>query len=431
MPFGMVGSNSWSTEEREQSWLRNIMFIAPNSAATLTAITNASRERMVIDPLHNWFGEVHENEAGDITGVYTDFALSSAFTVGNGTSGQTLYVKMSASDAGNFVPGYTVRLRVGGSISKDIAAKVVGVHLNGASSNVAIRLQESDSGNSGSTYTRLYVAGNRNPEFGVTPEARYTNPTPYSTRSQIIRTPVGMSRTAMKTAERRGLRTGNRWDINQKRALIRHGAHIERPLIFGKKDTTSVGPNNQAEGEMMGILEFIKTYEPTHIFDPVTDTDFSVGTPWLEMGETFFAKVIREMKRFTPADKDPELLMLHGDLAADEIQKLAMTYGNFQLSEDTVEYGMQLTKWTSANGSLSMKSYALFTQEDTLRRSALLLYPSAITYCYVDDTELKEMIQSKKEDGRQDEFLTECAFQFDHPKLFGFVQNIGLDRASS
>lgn len=428
--FGMVGTGDFSTARTIGNWREGIVMIEPNGEADLLGITTmAQRAEPMMGTLHTWFERLRENDVAAITATYTDAALSSAYTPGAGTAGQVLYVKMAEADSDNFRENDRVVFRVGEDLSQDENGTVAGVEKNGTSSYVAVKLVSADGSTDAFTY--LNIIGSRHPQGGAQTSALAYTPREFTTRPQIFKELVSMTRTAMTISKRRGLRTGEAWSQDHDNALRRWGARVDRAAIW-EVLSSGTGANKQPEMTMTGIREFLTTYGPSedsnHIWNAKTDSDYA-GKEWLEYGTDWLNKIIKLLYRY--AGGWGEVLCLCGDEMLASVEQLAIANGEFRLEEAQAGYGIATKRWITNNGTVYLKSYAQFNQNPTLRRVGVWLFPRAMRYLYVDDVDLEENVQVPGTDGRSDQWVGECCFEFASPYLFGITYQAGVANTAS
>jgi len=262
--FGMRGNDDWETDQRPKNWRQMILKLYPNGRAPLTAIQSLGKSERVNDPEFNWWLKSFEAQAGTVTGVYTDVALSTAYVSG-GVKGDTVYIKMSENDAKHFVEGKTSIVRDVSHPDMNVNGKVTAVSRNGASSYVAFLLKEADDNGASTDLSdadRIKIIGSSNPEGGVTPDAVSYTPVKRSNYTQIFRTSIEMTRTAMRTR----LRTGDQVAQAKAEALELHGVEMDWSAILGIS-TEDIGSNGKPERTTGGLWEYLRTNLPANIVD--------------------------------------------------------------------------------------------------------------------------------------------------------------------
>ncbi|MCK5603719.1 DUF5309 family protein, partial [Candidatus Pacearchaeota archaeon] len=277
MPFlGMRGTGDWVANQRPENWREMILYLYPNGKAPLTAILAMMGSEKTDDPIFHWWERALPDQRATITGVWTDTGLSAA-AAGGEAAGTTLYVQMSAADAAKFVAGHQVLLRDADALDTDVNVKVAADSvIAGANSYLTIKTLEIDDNSSVGDLTSVDVAliiGTINSEGGTSPDSLIYDPTEYYNYTQIFKTSLEHTRTAMKTK----LRTGDQVAQAKKEALELHSIEMERAFIFGIR-TSNVGTNGKPERTTGGIKSFLSTN--------VADYTKAAGSAtWLNGGE--------------------------------------------------------------------------------------------------------------------------------------------------
>lgn len=419
--LGMRGTGDWATDERPKNWRQGILYQYPNGDVPLTALLSKLKERRVDDPEFNWWTKGLPAQAATVTNVYTDAALTTAYTTG-GAAGDTLYINTSAAaTTQEFRVGHQVLLRNTANYLDDCNAKVTSVTVNGASSVVAAKLLEADPTTTGiADCNRLLVIGNINAEGAVMPDNVAYDPTKYTNYTQIFRTPLSITRTAQRTR----LRTSDAYKEAKREALELHGVEIEKAFLWGI-GTEGVGSNGKPERTTEGLIPFVRTYGVSDDFS--LNTDYS-GEAWLDAGETWLDEQLEEMFRYG----SDERMAYCGSGVILAINKLVKEYGNFDFTPKTVSYGINVMQWTTPFGVIMLKRHPLFSFEATNRNSLIAFEPKNLIYAYIDDTTFyaddeKQNTGRNHIDGREEEFLTECGLEFHHPNTCAFLNGFGTD----
>ena len=210
MPIlGLFGTQDWTDGQRPQNWREAILYQYPNGDVPLTALLALINSERTDDYQFNWFTKLLPDQRASVTGVYTDAALSVAYVSG-GVIGDILYIKMSAADVAKFRTRHQILLRDSTDYKVEVNAKVSAVTSAGASSYLTVVLREDDDNSAtndlSDTDTALII-GNINSQGDTIPNALAYTPVKYYNKTQIFRTPLNITRTAMQTR----LRTGSQY----------------------------------------------------------------------------------------------------------------------------------------------------------------------------------------------------------------------------
>jgi len=422
--LGLKSTGDFVTDEMPEHWREATLRLHPNGDAPLTAMTAIMRKQQVDSPDLNWWDKVLPAQRASTigNGVNDDAGLGTAYTSG-GVSGTTVFVNVAAADAEQFRPGHQVQLRLSTDYRHDTVGKVTGLSKNGTSSYIAVELREA----ADATYdlddvNTITIMGNINPEGGVTPPAITYKPTKFENKTQIFRTPLDLTRTAMRTRTR----TGDVYKEGKLDTLELHSIEMEKALFWSTLSET-IGDNNKPERTMLGIVPAILTYAPDNVKDFTFDSDYS-GDTWLQSGEDFLDKMFEQIFRFGKDEK----LAFCGSGAMLGIAKLAKTYGHINLTPMSNAFGIKTIEWVTPFGSVHLKRHPLFSFEPTNRNSMVVIEPSRFEYMYIDDTFYKADDTMRKGgqigvDGILEEFITEMCLRYSFMLTGGYLNGVGLD----
>lgn len=422
--MGMRGTGDWVTDQRPKNWREMILYRYPNGMAPLTAIMSKMGSESVDDPEFNWWTKGLPTQSATVTGVYTDSALTTAYTTG-GTAGATLFVKMSAAAVANFREGHQVLLRDASDPTVDVNAKVTSAVTNGASSYIACLLLEADDNSTShdlSDCDTALIIGNINAEGAAMPDAIAYDPTKWYNYTQIFRTPLEMTRTAMKTR----LRTGDQYKEAKRECLELHSIEMEKAFMFGIRSERT-GTNGKPERTTMGIIPAIRAGGTVNDFSLNAGTDFS-GYTWLQAGEYWLDYYLEQIFRYGSTEK----LCFAGSGALMGINRLIKNGGNFDYTATTTSYGINITKWVTAFGTINIMTHPLFSYEATTRNMMAIFEPKDLKFRYIDDTFYKADPKLKEggwtsRDGIKEEYLTEGGLEYHHPDGWGLLTGVGVD----
>jgi hypothetical protein len=262
--LGMRGTGDWVADQRPKNWREAILYLYPNGMAPLTALLSMMRSEKVNDPEFYWWTQTQSSIQGAVSGVYTLPDLSAAYVSG-GVAGQTVYVVTTVALGGLIREGHQILLRDASDYTVDVNGKVTGVALGGVNAVLSVKLLEDDDNSSShdlSDCDTFKIIGNINPEGGEMPDSISLDPTKVYNKTQIFRTPLSLTRTAMQTR----LRTGDAYQKAKKEALEMHSWEMELAYIWGIM-TENTGDNGKPERTTRGIIDFIRTYAATNCSD--------------------------------------------------------------------------------------------------------------------------------------------------------------------
>jgi len=428
--LGMTQIDDWPAGVRPKSWREEILWLYPMGRASLTAILALAKKQRVNDYEYNWLTETFPEQRGAITAIYTDVALSSAYT-SSGTAGQVLYVKCAEAVASEFRVGHQALLRYSSDLEVDVNSKVVAVVKNGASSYVACKLLEADDNSASydlSDADTIKVIGNINPQAGVTPSAISYQPTKFYNYTQIFRTPLEIARTLMKVRSY----SGNPYKNLKKLALELHSVEMEWAFQLGIA-TENTGDNGHPETTTEGLITFLRNNLSTHVRNYALLSDYS-GQTWLDGGDDFMIDSLELLTRFSDRQGMQNYAALAGSGALKHMERLARQNGNIQLENNTkLGFGIEVNAWRTSSGVFPIITHPLYSQEATMRNTMLILKPNNIIYNYIDDTRFYGSngkpygftTSGKRIDGLNEEFLTECGLEYHFPQNAMFLYGFG------
>lgn len=267
-----------------------------------------------------------------------------------------------------------------------------------------VRGYANDGVNGGTAASGAYVTiiGNVNEENATVRTIKSTTEQSLENYTQIIRTPVGAS----KTLEATTLYGGKDRAYQRRKAAAQHAFEIERAFLFGKKRETT-GPNGHRERATGGILSWA-TSNVTNVAGTLTD---SALESWCE-----------QLFRYGSGSK----LVLASRRAASQIDMIAA--GRLQVVPKEDTYGVTIKRFVSSHGDL------LFTISDMLIND-YAGYMIAIDLQYVmkryladdegsRDGRLRTNIQDPSADGWVDEYLSEVGLHVVMESTHGVAKGI-------
>lgn len=411
VPFlGMRGTGDWVTNQRPQNWREMLLRLYPNGMAPLTAIMSMMKSEKTDDPHYHWWTKKLANQRAAVTGVFTDATLLAAYGSG-GTSGDTLYVRMSADDIDKFRVGHQVLLRVSVDLDTDVNAKITARSKNGASSYIAVYLLEDDDGSSSydlSNTDVVWIIGSISPEGSNAPDSIMYDPVEYENYTQIFRDTLEHTRTAQRTR----LRTGDQVKEARRECLELHGMQMEKAFIWGIA-SSGTGSNSKPERTTKGIVRWIST----HNYDWVDQ-----GLTWLTDGESWLDTQLEAIFRFGSQEK----LALCGSGALLAINNLIKASGTWELTKMSPAYGINVLQWVTPFGTLYLKTHPLMTYEATERYNMIVVEPGNLVYRFIDDTKYQPKLQDNDLDGDKSGYLTEAGLELHHEETFARITGLGL-----
>ena len=260
------------------------------------------------------------------------------------------------------------------------------------------------------------------------PDAIALNPVKVYNLTQIFRTPLSMTRTALKTK----LRTPEQRQKAKAEALEMHSWEMELAFLWGIR-TENIGDNGKPERTTMGVINFIRQYAAANCDDYTLNPAYA-GVDWATAagGGAWLENMLEQIFRYGASEK----LVLCGSGFLLGLNRLASVLGNIQLQVGQKAYGMAIMDWITPFGTVKMKTHPLFSYDATTRNMGVVLEPKELTYRYIDDTTFygessqkqhSEGYGQRRVDGINEEFLTEAGLEFGLAQKCGILNGVGLD----
>ena len=430
MFLGMRGTGDWVADQRPENWREQILYLYPNGMAPLTAILSMIGSESVDDPRFHWWTQEQTAVGGAVAGIYTLPDLSNAY-VGAGVAGDVVYAQITTVLGNRVRDGHQILLRDASDYAVDVVGKITGVTRGGVNTVLAIKLLEDDDNSTThdlSDCDTFKIIGNINPEGGEMPDAIALNPTQVYNLTQIFRTPLSLTRTALKTK----LRTPEQRQKAKAEALEMHSWEMELAFLWGIR-TENIGDNGKPERTTMGVINFIRQYAAANCDDYTLNATYA-GLDWTAAtgGVVWLNNFLEQVFRYGANEK----LCLCGSGFLLGLNRLAETFGTINIQPGAKVYGMEITKWLTPFGTIYMKTHPLFSYDVTTRYMGILLEPKELSYRYIDDTTFYGESNSKdhsfgygqrRVDGINEEFLTECGLEFGLAQKCAVLNGVGLD----
>lgn len=249
----------------------------------------------------------------------------------------------------------------------------------------------------------LIRTGSAAQENALDKPARSDNPVEVYNQTQIFRTPVDESGTARSTANRP---SSNDWNRQLNHAGIEHYKDIEYAGLLGNrsKDTSGSAPRTTTGGFL-----YYANQNVTDVGGAMTEAE------WFD--------ALRPMFRYGSGTK----LAMAAALPVDVVSAYPRSKLVIVQSEET--FGIRVQQVNSPHGTVNFVTHWLL--EGTKFGNQIWIADMAnIGYRYLHgddgsrDTHVRPDIQAPGQDGRKDEFLTECGFVVKQPLTHGRVSNI-------
>lgn len=383
--LGLRGTGSWSADERPKNYRELILLLFPNSPLSLTALMSKLAVRATNDPEYKIFTK----------GLPTQRVLVN----GSQTSTDTTIETQGS--------GASIVLKKGHSLINERTLEIVWVTADpttpfnqftaarGKGTTVAAAMNDGDG---------LLIVGSHHPEGASIPTAITFEPSVLNNYTQIFRTALHLTNTAKAT----NLRTGSDLEERQRETLEIHAIEREMAYIFGQgvEDTSS----GQAERTTKGFISLVST----------NVKDFA-GAVDIDSWESFMEDVFE--------DGSSEKLLLAGNTAITNINKVARIHGEIQMTPMTETYGMMLDRYRTPYGFLQIRQHPLFSKNATFRSWGIVVDPEFLADRILSgngvsrDTNYLENRQNAGDDATKDEWLTESGLELDFDQVNAVFKN--------
>lgn len=382
---GLRGSGTFTEVFRPRNYRELFTLLEPNGTAPLNALLSMASSEETDDPEYrNFRDELPERRmtidmAGGAAAGITALTLT--------TSDNNRYAIAGAIIV-NSRTGEVMR------VTADTTATALTVQRNVGGTSLAIL--QSDI---------LFVAGYAAQEGqGTAPTAISFDAVMAFNYTQIFRTSYSLSNTLAGT----NLRTGDKEDEMQVKALKLHMSDIERAMFFGRKSIDN-GSSAQPTRYTGGLLT-----ELSNVIDINTHT-----TPGQMTEAQFDEYLIRNIFRFGATEK----IAFCGDLAVVHLQRIGKARWQPMVIEGT--YGVKLVRYTTYAGDLLVHLHPQFRQIPNMQNAMVLLDFPHLKYRYMKgrDTQLLKNRQAPSADSVQHEYLTECGLELLQDRVHTVIRN--------
>ena len=183
--------------------------------------------------------------------------------------------------------------------------------------------------------------------------------------TQIFRTPWDLTRTARQSE----FYTGDRVAKSRADGLLFHGEDIERSLLWGRRSHGV--KNGNPFRTMNGIVPLMVTNNSAQ----------STNVSYLDLRgflEGIFAYNIK--------GKPNERIAFCGNSVIGVIDTLAMTHGVMEISPGQTDFGMNVRKWMTPFGDISLMTHPLMNESPYFTKDLYVIHPGAVEILYMQRT---------------------------------------------
>lgn len=240
----------------------------------------------------------------------------------------------------------------------------------------------------------VYLVNNSNAEGATLREIKYPQLVTASNYAQIVRTPLGLTRTEQLTThysgdERRRL---------QKEAGIEQARALEQMSFFGARDITGT------QRLCGGLKEFIAT-------NVTADTGGLTEADW----QTFLKSGFRYgSERKVAFCSSTALSVIEGYARA-----------NLKVNDNAAEkYGVTMKTYVSGQGIVDLVHKRDWQDSSVYGAYVFLVDLNQVKLRPLDDTHLKENVQAPDYDGFKDEYISEISLQVTHERKHALLTGV-------
>lgn len=427
--------------ERLKNFRRSVFYNYPNGSAPLIALLSMLKEESTNDPEFT----IYEKRLAEQRTTTASANAAGPFTTTGGTVDKTVGgFNIAANDTARITVAATEQFRVGHIVQispvPNGAADGTLFTLKGVVTNIVsatameVRWQEaytSVSNDTDANSLEVLVIGNAASEAQVGAAlAPYTPPSPITNYTQIFRTPFQFSGTVLKTGLKYD-KTGPYKD-KAKDATLQHAMEMEKQFLFGTRQLYISGTTGLATRTTGGIEWFLRQWEAGTAYGvtaSTADTDDNkriiTGNSAGSMSLTTYNDYLERAFRVT-SNRAQEKLVLCGSGFLSTINKLYAGKVTLNLNMEAKQtFGWDIVSALTPWGMVHYKTHPLFSQNPTLRYSAMFLDVWNIIYRYMDgrDTTLLKMRQPNNADYREDEWFGESGLELRFPESHMFIKN--------
>ena len=360
-----------------------IFLLEPNKHPLVTLLTNVGKvldgkawkgsgmmKKATGNPEFKWFEDVYGGRYARVSGTVSAAANQTVTLTGAGSSSGHI-----------FTTGDTVKNARTGEVFtvSTVAATTIVAATRGFGSTAAAAMADGDG---------LFIIGNVNEENSGARNVNSTQTAPQTNYTQIFKTTIALSNTEKEA----NLYGGKDLPFQRAKKGTEHALDIERAFWWGQKfaDTGLYGHPRRSTG---GVHEFINAGNAyvQNQGGPLTAPDLNT---FLREGFTY--------------GNDTKVIFA-GGIVLQAINEIAR--GQIQTKPLDTTYGMKISNWVTAFGSVNIVHDPLFVQD--YAGYAFMLDLECFAYRFMNnrDTKLETNIQAPDADGEVDQYITEAGLQ--------------------
>lgn len=378
MPIaGLRGTGSYSADDRPKNYRDTLLFLKPNTKAPLTAYTGRLKSAATDDPefkvATKGLPQQHALVSGSQTNSDTTIELQ-------GTN-QNLYFK------------------AGHSVINERTMEVVWVTASGTANQLTVIRGKGSTAAAMNDGDRLRILAPHSQEGASTPPAVQYDPVWVTNYTQIFRTSLNLTGTALATR----LRYADNPKIEAKREILElHATEIEMQFLFGSgiEDTSGSQPERTTRGLYFWIT--------SNVMD-------ANGAMDIDSFENFLEDLFE--------DGSDTKILLCGNRLLNVVNKAARMWGTLQTMPKTETFGTNVMEWLTPYGTVQLKQHPLLSKSPNFNSWGFAVDFDAVRYRYLRgrDTQYLTNRQAPGDDRETDEFLTEAGLEMQFQEVHGLM----------
>jgi len=223
----------------------------------------------------------------------------------------------------------------------------------------------------------VQLIGNAHEEASEKPTAVSQQGTPRSNLVQIWRNAWAISGTAKVVK----YRTGDKLAKNKRECAMYHSEDMERSLIWGKKHLSTLNGNQfrMTDGIVTQIESFGGVVE-------TANSDPGDGAVAGNLHLVDFYDFIREVFATGVKGQPQERICFNGDIVLQVINRCTQLDGQYEISVNESEVGINVRKVITPFGSLSMLTHPMMNESPVWQKELYVLHPGGLKKRMLRDT---------------------------------------------
>lgn len=392
--LGMIGTGEFQADEWPRDWRTSILRLMPNGGAPLTALLTALGIEGVKSPEYHWWEQGMPSLKVFINNGAGYGVGATSLVVDDGPGSDTQVAKRVRRG----VVLLNKRTNEMMYVSSDPSSPYNTITVDrGVGTVAAAPIADND---------ELIMIGTANAENADAPTPIHRQETKRTNYTQIWRTSLGASRTAMHTETR------NEPTLVKQRvsAMQEHFLTMERGYWFGQMSSRTDPVTGKPIRTTEGIRETIRQRQPSRV------NSISGGALDLDTWEAHLIEVFKY--------GSSEKIAFCGNTALSVLTRLARIHSDLKMVPGDKTYGINLMEYTTPFGTLYLRNHTLFNEDADHSKTMAIIDPKFVRERQFLPMQLLQNIQPKGQDGRQDEFRGETGLETGLAETHYWLENV-------